>query len=276
MDPDSLNRATWARPDTLDEFVGSEGWCDAGERVTLGRVASEVRGMPILDIGIGAGRTTALLRLLSDEYVGVDYTPEMVEVARKKYPGLSISYADARDLSQFADGAFALVFFSFNGIDAVDQVARRTILRELHRVLRPGGILLFSTHNANGPLCGEKPWQLGPRDSSSRFGVLRDLAERVAVFPRALSSYLRVKRLSADGDGFCLRPAAAHRFGIVIYYTTLERQLRDLAEAGFDERVETYDKSRGEAMHAGDDTTAVQWFYFLARRGPAELTERAK
>jgi len=269
LDPDSLNRATWARPDTLDEFAGSEGWCDAGERVTLGRIASEVRGKPILDIGIGAGRTTALLRLLSDDYVGVDYTPEMVEVARRKYPECSISYADARDLSQFADGAFALVFFSFNGIDAVDHIARQTILRELHRVLRPGGILLFSTHNADGPLCGEKPWQLGPRLSSSRLGWLRDLVERAADFPRALSSYLKVKRLSSDGDGYCLRPAAAHRFGIVIYYTTLERQLRDLAEAGFAEGVETYEKARGHEIRAGDDTASDQWFYFLARR-PAE------
>jgi SAM-dependent methyltransferase len=268
-DRDARNRATWARSDTLEEFVGAEGWCDAGERVTLCRVADEVRGGPVLDVGIGTGRTTALLRLLTDDYIGVDYTPEMVAFARSKYPELSISQADARDLSQFDDGTFALVFFSFNGIDAVDHASRQDILREAHRVLRPGGIFLFSSHNADGPLCGEKPWRIGPLATLSRLGAIRRIAERIIEFPRSLASYLTLRRLGVDGDGYRVRPAAAHHFGIVVYYTTLERQLRDLAASGFVEPVEIYEKAAGGEVHKGDDARSVEWFYFLARRPAA-------
>ena len=50
--------------------------------------------------------------------------------------------ADARNLSRFGDGKFALVLFSFNGIDGVGRADRYRILREFHRVVRPGGWLL--------------------------------------------------------------------------------------------------------------------------------------
>src|SRR5512142_6987 len=113
-DPDALNRATWSDERTLAEFVTLEGWTDAGERVALARVAPDVRGRPILDVGVGAGRSASILQLLSDDYVGIDYTPAMVEAFRRNHPRLTVYEADARDLSRFDDGRFALVYFSFN------------------------------------------------------------------------------------------------------------------------------------------------------------------
>jgi len=193
----------------------------------------------------------------------------MVEAARRKYPDLAISQADARDLSQFDDETFALVFFSYNGIDAVDATARRDVVREAFRVLRPGGIFLFSTHNAVGPLCGEKPWRLGPAEHSTRLGRLRQMVERTVAFPSSMAGYRRTRRLASAGDGYRVLPAAAHRFGIVVYYTTIERQLRDLAAAGFDPYVDIYDQAGGNHLGAADDVRAVHWFYFLARRPTA-------
>lgn len=122
------NRHFWRLRSAVREYQNQQGWLDDGERVAIEAVASELRGLPLLDIGVGGGRTTSLLRLLTDDYVGVDWSPEMVEVCRSNHPGADISQADARDLSAFASSTFKCVVFSFNGLDSIadhEERARR-------------------------------------------------------------------------------------------------------------------------------------------------------
>src|SRR5262249_15751388 len=110
---DRLNRPAWARPQVVERFAHLERWSqDAGAAVLIQRVAEDCRNQPILDVGIGGGRTVPLLRAISDDYVGIDYTQEMVDAASARFPGVRCEWGDARDLSKFADGSFALVFFS--------------------------------------------------------------------------------------------------------------------------------------------------------------------
>lgn len=132
---------------------------DLGERASLLSVASAVRETPILDVGAGGGRTTLLLRLLSDDYVAIDAAPNMVALFRQRYPDVDVRLGDARDLRDFATGTFGLVMFSNNGIDAVDHEDRARVLAEMSRVARPGGIVLYATHNLNGPSFDERPWR---------------------------------------------------------------------------------------------------------------------
>lgn len=73
--------------------------------------------MRILDLGVGGGRTTPYLSSLSRNYVGVDYSQEMIRVCRKKFPGKRFIVLDASDLSSFEDSSFDAVVFSFNGLD---------------------------------------------------------------------------------------------------------------------------------------------------------------
>src|SRR5580693_871329 len=103
------NRGVWRSRTAVDEYQYLHGWIDDGERVAIEAVADEVRGLPLLDIGVGGGRTTSLLRLLTDDYVGVDWSPEMVEICRSNHPGADIRQADARDLSAFASSTFKCV-----------------------------------------------------------------------------------------------------------------------------------------------------------------------
>ena len=72
-DLDTINRNTWKLPGTVRVYEHLEGWTDPGERAALEHVADGARGAPILDIGVGAGRTIPLLRAMSPDYVGIDY-----------------------------------------------------------------------------------------------------------------------------------------------------------------------------------------------------------
>jgi SAM-dependent methyltransferase len=105
-------------------------------------------GMAILDLGVGGGRTTPLLSSIAGRYVGLDYAPEMIEVCRKKFPALKFEVGSAADLSQFAASGFNAVVMAFNGMDyVIPDETRFRALQEIHSVLKPEGILIFSSHN---------------------------------------------------------------------------------------------------------------------------------
>ena len=53
------------------------------------------------------------------------------------------------DLDFAADNSYDFVLFSYNGIDHLELPERERALSEMKRVLRPGGIMAFSSHNAN-------------------------------------------------------------------------------------------------------------------------------
>jgi SAM-dependent methyltransferase len=112
-------------------------------------------GIALLDLGVGGGRTAPYLSGIASHYAGVDYAEEMVRVCREKLPGLQFEVADAADLSIFADCRFDAVVFSFNGIDYLAPDEKRwKCLRECHRVLKPGGIFIFSSHNPHSLIVG--------------------------------------------------------------------------------------------------------------------------
>jgi ubiquinone/menaquinone biosynthesis C-methylase UbiE len=150
-----INRRTWSNPLSRRDYRNSNGFINEGERTVLSIGLANAKGGRILDIGVGGGRTAALIAKEAGDYVGIDYTPEMVTLARSNYPGLRFEHMDARDLSAFESGSFDLVVFSYNGIDSVDADGRKSVLREVSRVLKAGGTFAFSTFNRNWHGFGE-------------------------------------------------------------------------------------------------------------------------
>lgn len=105
-------------------------------------------GSAVLDVGVGGGRTTPYLSGRACRYIGVDYSETMIRNCRARFPGLEFLVMDASDLSAFADNSFDAVVMAFNALDYVIPAERRwRCLRECGRVLRSGGMLIFSSHN---------------------------------------------------------------------------------------------------------------------------------
>ena len=103
----------------------------------------------ILDIGIGAGRTTLHLNNHVKDYIGIDYSEEMIDAAKEKFPYLNLLVMNAEKLN-FPTNNFDLLLFSFNGIDYFGSSSERdNFFQEASRVLKPSSKLIFSSHNIN-------------------------------------------------------------------------------------------------------------------------------
>lgn len=247
----------------------AHGWVNASEQAAVAMVAARVRGKRILDIGIGAGRTTELLTLLSDDYVGIDYARSRVRVCQQQFPTLDLRTMDVRDLSSFDDGSFDLVSFSFNGIDYINHSQRATALAGIHRVLAPGGLFVFSTLNRNGSSFDERPWQL--HRPGEPFRITPHKALRLAGLTvtdpgrvwRRFRNWGRTRRLCTDGPQWGTRPLAALDFALVQHFVTLRGLREELAGASleilriFESEYERYSWPPPEIDEAADRSRAA-------------------
>lgn len=108
------------------------------------------RGIPMgrraaLDFGCGVGRLTQALAPHFDHVIGVDISPRMIELAAgfNRFAGRVQYISNGRpDLSAWRDGAFDVVVSSIV-LQHIRPEQALTYLREFHRVLAPGGILVF-------------------------------------------------------------------------------------------------------------------------------------
>jgi SAM-dependent methyltransferase len=99
----------------------------------------------VLDIACGTGYGMAILRTRARAVVGVDADLDAVRAASRIDAGGPALVGDGTRLP-FADGAFDAVT-SFETLEHLGD--RDRFLSELRRVLRPGGVCVLSTPNAN-------------------------------------------------------------------------------------------------------------------------------
>jgi ubiquinone/menaquinone biosynthesis C-methylase UbiE len=94
----------------------------------------------VLDVGCGGGQMCGQLRAAGvDDVWGVDSSPYMLQHAARAYPGAKFAHSLAEQLD-FPDRRFDGVSVCFVLHELPPNVARQA-LREIHRVLRPGGKL---------------------------------------------------------------------------------------------------------------------------------------
>lgn len=259
-DQDTVNRAIMASGRVVSGYSRSSGLAEP-EQAALARIADEARGKPILDLGVGGGRTVAPLRAISEDYLGVDYTEAMVTACRRAYPGVRFEHADARDMHGVKDASIFLAFFSCNGLGMVGHADRLRILKEVRRVLMPGGMFLFSTHNlaSDDARAGFKL-----PDPELTLNPAR-LAVRLLRFGRRTATRVynrrRFAKLVEHGDGWSVINDECHDYGTMLYYVDLKEQRRQLRDAGFTDELEAWDLSGRKT----DDTSKDGSILLLAR-----------
>jgi SAM-dependent methyltransferase len=267
---DRLNRATWETPHACAELEHNERYTDAGERAAIDEATRGLSRRPILDLGVGLGRTVPLLEPLTNDYRALDYTPLFIGIARQRYPFARIDLGDARDLAAYPPAHFGLVSFTFNGIDAVCDADRRRILDEVSRVVAPGGVFWFSTLNLDGPGYRTRPWHIDlPRAAGRVVSPLRFAArftKTIAWTPLHVINWMRFRSMREEGSGYGVAPLSACHWRIVAHFTTLAHALDELEDAGFSRDAVVFDNKEGARLPQGADTSRYDWLHIVARK----------
>ena len=132
-----------------DEYaadIEGNAWNALYERPATIALLPPVAGKDVLDAGCGSGPLSAWLVEHGARVTGFDASPKMVEIAKRRgLPSASFVVADlASPLEFLADDSFDVVVAGLVLHYLEDWVAP---LRELRRVLRDTGTLVFSTHH---------------------------------------------------------------------------------------------------------------------------------
>ncbi|MBS1249026.1 MAG: 23S rRNA (guanine(745)-N(1))-methyltransferase [Chloroflexi bacterium] len=145
----------------------------------------------LLEIGCGLGHLVGQFEVDFLTY-GIDINPWAVQQAKREFPVVPFSLASAEELP-FADNVFGVVIIKH----VVEHLPKpKRAIRELGRVLSPGGVLILSTPNLDSllkPLKGEEwigyqdPTHISLKSPAEWLNLLRDEA------------HLTVERVFSDG-----------------------------------------------------------------------------
>src|SRR5262249_45191561 len=115
------------------------------DRHLLNRFAEESRGRGLVaDLGCGPGHVARYLHQQGVTVVGIDVSPEMIRCASSLNPGLDFRVGDMRELELPAASLAGLV--AFYSIVHFESAELGGVMRQLRRVLAPGGLALVSFH----------------------------------------------------------------------------------------------------------------------------------
>ena len=243
--PGDRNRLVFRSARAIDYYRSFGGLTPCEESLFAAHVSAR---SSVLDVGVGGGRTTPYLASVAGEYLGVDYSPEMIQLCSERFPALEFRVADAADLSFVGDGSTDAIVFSYNGMDYLHpDERRRDCLREFERILVPGGVLLFSAHNARllfiVPALHGRGWTTGLK------ALILESTKNIRRLARILD--IRFWR----GNGYVVDPALG---GLMTHITTPEHVEAELTAFGF-LRIKTLSSEYPKST----SRYTTPWYYYV-------------
>ena len=192
------------------------------ERPAMLAMAGEISGKRVLDVGCAAGALSELLVGRGASVLGIDLNERLVKRARERLKGRAdFVVADISRPMPFLDSmSFDVVTASLVLHYLADWGPP---LREFHRVLRPDGALLISTHHPLQDIEITDPpapyfqttlltdtWRKGDRDFEVRF-YHRPLSAIVDALADAGFLIERIPEPIPDRDAFAASPGLYER-----------------------------------------------------------------
>lgn len=214
---DSAHVAAWY----LDQGL------DAAERRLLSDWDADFRGRRVLDLGVGTGRTTAMLWPCARDYLGVDLSETMLSRARTNFPGARLRRMDIRAVGDLPAASRDYVLASYAVLDVFDHDERSAVLAAIARVLAPGGLLVFSFHNLLWREAGAPP---RPHYSANPVRLARDFRQYLI----GRRNYRARSELERRGEEHAMLRDMAHQWRGVFYYVAPQAQIAQLDALGYE------------------------------------------
>ena len=118
----------------------------------------------ILDLGCGAGRTTInLYKKGYKDIVGLDISDKFINYAtnycKENKLNIKFIHGDATKLDFAKNNSYDAVIFSYNGMQCIPGKKNRdNVIKEVYRILKPGGIYIFTAHNRDDSGHHQSEW----------------------------------------------------------------------------------------------------------------------
>lgn len=126
----------WART-----YDGPSNPLIEAESKVLAGIIGDVAGKKILDLGCGTGRESILLAKAGARVTGVDFSEEMLDVARSNAAGLEVTFINAEVGAVPLEEQFDLVLCSLVLSHVPDLLPA---MKEMARLTRPGGKIIIT------------------------------------------------------------------------------------------------------------------------------------
>jgi SAM-dependent methyltransferase len=200
-DADATDYLAEHGPDIGDvDFV----WCPEGLRESEARLLGDVAGRDVLEVGCGSAPCARWLATAGARPVALDLSAAMLRhaAARGARTDVPVPLVQAgAERLPFGDGSFDVACSAFGAVPFVAEPRR--VMREVARVLRPGGRWVFAVNHPMRWMFSDDPGPDGLRVQQSYFD--------------------RTPYLEVDGSG-----AATY----VEHHRTLGDRVRDVVAAG--------------------------------------------
>jgi len=134
-------------------------------------------GDKLLDLGCGNGRLVGLLKDIEVDYLGVDFSEELVACAKNNFPDKKFLAMDALNLN-LPEKSFDVVL-CVSVLNHLPKDKHVQFVANIKKVLKPGGCLLMSNWNLWNVLGKKSIWRADP---STRLRV----TDRVTMTQRSI------------------------------------------------------------------------------------------